>query len=351
MIETIEDQKVKDKFVNIFGHAKSELIKSLQNPTKSDLDIIEYYKEKKESKVPALSHLRKAQNTVENKLIKLIISRHNMVVLKRDKIIKRVTFFVQSFNLINPLFDPGQLDIIVHKIICALGDQTLPLLYDSIEFVFILLKRNAQLVIPDTDYSLAIIFSLFSYHISMTNRVNRYSQLIDKFFQRKIGKISQDAHSILFGLYKILIDFDSNRLERWSKFKNIVFDLITNATAIYQHRSSFEKSKFILNIAEKTHSNLTISEVYCVSLSIFCAGQFSFFFHRKEDCHILMKIFVPSINLKPKPLILSRFIDCILMQYFQPLLIALKSLCGNDFIDWLKSATTELPPENTRFFV
>lgn len=298
------------------------------------------------------SRLNKANNSVEKKLEKVIISRHNMTFLKKEKMIKKIIFFVQSFNLENPLFDPDQLDIIIQKIIISIGEPTLPLLYDSIEFVFILMKRNTQSLISDTDFTLAIFFSLFLYHMSMVNRHSANLELIDKFFQRKRSRISHDAHSILFGLYKILIDTEKVRIERWEKFKKIVFSLITKGAIVSQHRHSFEKSRPILNIAEKKHSKITVSEANSIIFSIFCGAQLSFFFHRREDCHHLIKIFIPQIEFSPRPIILSKFMSCLMMQYIQPLSSTLSSLCGKDFIEWIRSSSDLInPPKNIKIFV
>lgn len=351
MIEEIEDNKVKNKFIKMFGQPGSSQIKELSAPTKNDSEIISYYEEKRKSKNPTFIRPNKESKSPKKKLEKIIISRNKMVILKKDKMIKKVAFFVQSYNLINPLFDPDQLDIIIQKIMLNISDQLLPLLYDSIEFSYILMKRNAQSLVPDTDYSLALSFAIFSYHMSMSKRIDPEVPLIDKFFQRSQSRISQDSHAILFGLYKILIDHDQIRIDRWEKFKSIVFDLIVNGCILQQHRNYFDKSKLIFDVTEKTHAKLTVNEAFSVIFLVYCASQFSFYYHTKNDCHTMLNFFVP-VDLRPRPLCLTKFINCLLTQYIQPLTNTLCALCGADFIDWIRRLTesNSIPPENTKVF-
>lgn len=351
MFNEIENKKVKKKFVEMFGPPQSGLLKSFHKPSRNDLEIVNNYMEKRSTRNPTIYRLQKENNSIEKKLEKAIISRHDMVAFQKEKIIKKVSFYVQSFNLVNPLFDPDQLDIIVHKIMLNIGDQTLPLLYDSIEFAFILMKRNAQALIPDTDYSLALNFALFSYHMSMVNRTRSDLQYINKFFQRSQSKISQDAHSILFGLYNILIDQDQVRLERWEKFKNIVFKLITTGLNIWEHRNAFEKCKLILNVVEGSRSKLTINEAFSILFFIYCSCQVSYYYHSKGDSYTLLSIFIP-IDLRPRPKQLAKFINCFTTQYLQPLTVILGDLCGNEFIDWIRNLieTNPSPPANSKIF-
>lgn len=353
MIKEIEDTKVKNKFVEIFGRPKSKTIKLPRKLTKKDIEIVNYYEEKKQSRNPAFPKQKKEKNTIEQKLEKIISLRHEMLPAKKEKMMKKVAFFVQSFNLLNPLFDPDQLDIIVQKIMLNVDDRALPLLYDSIEFIFILMKRNAQQIIPDTDFSLALNFAIFSYHMSMSNRFDRETALIDKFYQRSQSKISQDAHTILFGLYKILIDTNQARIDRWNNFKNIIFFLITEGAELSQHRNYFDKSKIIIDVAEKTRTKITINEAYSISFFLYCASQFSFYYHTKGNCHALMKLLVP-IDLKPRPIYLSKFLSCMVAQYLQPLSNTLGTLCGTDFIEWTRKSvesSSSSPPRNTKVFV
>lgn len=352
MVEGIEDSRVKNKFIEMFGLPASGSIKGPDKLSKNDTEIINNYEEKRESRNPAFTRLNKESKSIEKKIEKAISLRHDISILKKEKIIKKIVFFVQSYNLINPLFDPDQLDIIIQKIILNISDQTLPLLYDSFELAFILMKRNAQSLIIDPDYSLALNFALFSYHMSMSKRTDYETPLIDKFYQRSIGKISQESHAILFGLFKILIDRDEVHLERWEKFKNIVFDLIKNGAELRQHRNYFDMAKLVFDVAEKTHARLTIREAYIVIFFIYCVCQFSFYFHKKNDCYSLMRTFVP-IDSRPRPPQMSKFISCMITQYLQPMTITLDALCGADFVDWIRHSveSSAAPPKNTKVFV
>ncbi|OHT13039.1 hypothetical protein TRFO_03453 [Tritrichomonas foetus] len=289
-----------------------------------------YYRDGKNNRPSSLGFIVPLEN--DDILGRSFDDRHNLRIFPVQLLKEKLQHLIQLFNNTNPLFTPTKLTNVIKKITKNIGDQNVPLLYDSIDLIVLIMRNNVSFLIVDTDFVLALLFASISYHMSMKRRHDLEKPLIQKFFQLKRKNISRRAHDVLLSLYSILTNKSDVYIERWNKFRDILFKLI-DMTKLWEHRAAFERAELIALCLDKDCvSPMSIAESVDILKLLYCASQMSFFFHTQEDTNALLELYVP-IDPQVKAGSFNSFIKCLNEQYVRPMQTVLNLLCGSSFVN------------------
>lgn len=332
---SISDDQVRNKFIEQFGCNPHLPIKKLQEPSTDDREIVAKYNQKHPfSKL--FSRIMTTQD-FDKKLSKIVASRNATILYEGQIIKKKVPAMVQCFNVLNPLFKPDEFEIFINKVLKNSGELTLPLLYDSVEFMFIISKRNIQPFISNTDIVLAAFIAIFVYHLSMTNRIDPSLPYINRYFQIEHRELSSQVYPLLNSLYHILASKNQEHLNRWRLFSELVIKITLEDLPVWNMRLIIEKTSLIIQEMNTREYFRDTKMVEAVALlkTLYIGGQVSMFFHSRKSCYDLQNIFIP-IHGSNRPKSLIRFLNCLIRQFIKPVFDTYAILCGEDFIHSLK---------------
>ena len=344
--------------------------KSISKKSLDKLTINKYVdnKSSKKSLFSARKHNAALKNqkrlssiSIDPTLQNMINSRHERPIPSVKSMRKKILECIKEYNNSNssfeptniqsPLFNQKYVNDIVEKLLDDLGENMLPFLYDSLNFIFIASKWRIQNLFCDNDYILAVIFTTFAWHLSMKDRIRHSENITKLYFQLSKKEFSNSAHAVLLPLYSKLTEETEEYYSRWEKFRNIVFKLVYSIK-LWEHREAFYTMELIAPLVEmeaqyeiigefQTHSSrripLNISETFKVSQVLFYSSQMSFFFHKTDDIHTFQNIFLTGvINESQNSLrAFNNFIKCLIPQYIRPMFEAYNTLCGPEFVKFL----------------